>query len=663
MRDVSETKERELALRQSEEKFARAFRNSPDYLVIKRFDDGVILEVNPAFEAATGFSAADAIGRTPLELGLWHDPDERAAILRTLRDQGVVRSRRTAMRARDGTLLPTILTVSQIDLGAQRAIVCAFRDVTELDAALARARESSDKYRAVFDTSPDAIAITRLDDGRVIEANEAGLRTLNMAREQVIGASAAAPDIWADPAERQTLIARLKNERVITGAFARLMRSDGVPVEVSLSCARIELDGIPCAVWSWRDLTESRRSERLLVNVARGVSSSLGDEFFRSLVSQLVTQLGADHAFVGELVPEDPGRVRSLAYWAEGRIAPNFEYRLGHTPTMQALSRRGTVMYADRVAELFPQDVELARIGARGYVGTALFAADGAALGIVVVITRRPLEPGPWLAPVLEIFGARAGAEIERGRAEEAARQLNIELERRVLERTAEITAANLEMESFTYSISHDLRAPVRAVVSFAELLVQRHGPALPPEGLRLLSRVDENARRMRQLIDDLLEFSRTGKLSLRPEEIDMRELVVQVVEELAADASPRPAIMIGDLPPARGDASLLRQVWSNLVGNAIKFSSKAERPRVEIGGRRLDGGLEYSVSDNGAGFDMAYVDKLFGVFQRLHSHDEFAGSGVGLAIVQRIVEKHGGRVRAESDTGRGATFRFSLPA
>jgi light-regulated signal transduction histidine kinase (bacteriophytochrome) len=180
---------------------------------------------------------------------------------------------------------------------------------------------------------------------------------------------------------------------------------------------------------------------------------------------------------------------------------------------------------------------------------------------------------------------------------------------------------------------------------------------------MRLLARIEDNGRRMSQLIADLLEFTRTGRASLRVEDVDMAALARQIADDLRAAAQPRPEVEIGSLPPARCDASLLRQVWSNLIGNAVKFSGRMDRPRIRIDGSRKGAMLEYSVADNGAGFDMAYAGKLFGVFQRLHSNDEFEGSGVGLAIVQRIVRKHGGQVAAEGAPGRGATLRFTLPA
>jgi signal transduction histidine kinase len=241
--------------------------------------------------------------------------------------------------------------------------------------------------------------------------------------------------------------------------------------------------------------------------------------------------------------------------------------------------------------------------------------------------------------------------------------RLNTDLERRVAERTAQLEAANREIDSFSYSVSHDLRAPLRAIDGYAQILGEDYSDRLDDEGRRLLGVVRDRAQRMGDLIDELLLFSRLGRGPLATTRIDMDALVRGVVEELdAGGAGSRPRIEIGTLPAASGDSALVRQVWMNLISNAIKFSRKREDAQIAVSASNAHGEQVYCVRDNGAGFDMAYYDKLFGVFQRLHGPDEFPGTGVGLAIVQRVVARHGGRVWAESKVGEGAVFYFSLP-
>jgi signal transduction histidine kinase len=234
------------------------------------------------------------------------------------------------------------------------------------------------------------------------------------------------------------------------------------------------------------------------------------------------------------------------------------------------------------------------------------------------------------------------------------------ELEQTVRQRTEALVAANKELESFTYSVSHDLRAPLRAVDGYARMLQEDYAERLDDEGRRLLSVVRESAGRMGRLIDDLLAFSRLGRREPVKHAVDMAALAREVAEELRAGGSAR--IEIDGLPAAQADRALMRQVWANLIGNALKYSGKRADPRVEVGGAANGTENIYWVRDNGVGFDMRYVGKLFGVFQRLHGNDEFEGTGVGLAIVQRVVARHGGRVWAESKPAGGACFQFSLP-
>lgn len=415
--------------------------------------------------------------------------------------------------------------------------------------------------------------------------------------------------------------------------------------------------------------TSRRYAERLAIlhEIDRGlIENRTPETIAEAALRPLRDLLGVPRAIVN-LFDFETGQVQWLVAIGRHRMrsGPGVIYPLTLMGDIEAL-RRGEPQVIDTLS-LPPSPHRDALLASKVemYMAVPMIAA-GELIGALSFGGEAREFPQEQVA-VAQEAAAQLAIAVAQARLHERVQRQAEELERRVRERTSELEQrtvqlelANKELESFSYTVSHDLRTPLRAVDGFARIFEEDYGDKVDGEGRRLLGVIRDSSQRMGTLIDDLLAFSMLGRQALHPVELDMGALAGEAWAELV-DASPA-TFLLAPLARARGDRALLRQVWSNLLSNALKYSAKRPAPVITVTSERREDELVYCVADNGAGFDPRYYTKLFGVFQRLHAASEFAGTGVGLATVQRIVARHGGRVWAESEVGAGAKFYFSLP-
>ncbi len=430
-----------------------------------------------------------------------------------------------------------------------------------------------------------------------------------------------------------------------------------------------------------RDITERQRAEAELVaarQVEQKFSEQLAtlvavtnelsktqtlDELCRSAIEVGRTRLGFDRLGLWFVTEDHSTMLGTYGTGADGQTTDERHVRhpVVQTSRLLPVIEGSIALRRYKDAPLYDTEGKLIGMGERIAIGLWDGETVTGFLSVDNFINRRPFTDRD--CELLRLYTSTLGHLCTLKRAQENLTRLAKTMEQHVIERTAQLQAALKETETFSYSVSHDLRAPLRAINGFSHILMEEYAPELPAEATRYLETICESARQMGYLVDGLLTFSRLGRLPLHLQRIDTVDLVRRALESQSSEQEGRRIeIVMGELPACMGDQALLRQVWVNLLSNAFKFTRERNVARIEIGFlTQEDGAPIYFVKDNGVGFDMQYAGKLFGVFQRLHSAEEYEGTGVGLAIVQRIVHRHGGRVWAEAALGAGATFCFTL--
>ena len=408
------------------------------------------------------------------------------------------------------------------------------------------------------------------------------------------------------------------------------------------------------------DVIERIQVEKVLRTLATTTSTQDSEQFFKYCVKTLAQLYGCQYAFIG-LITDSKKSVKTQAVWAGEGYADNFEYELEGTPCAEIINMEKELIPTN-ASQLYAGDELLVNMNIDSYFGAPILTKEHGVIGLVSVMDVNPMELNEWTAPVLGVFASRLAIELQRKRAVDELQQLNNTLEERITERTRDLEASNRELAAFSYSVSHDLRAPVRTINSFMNILFEDFGEQFPSEAVDYLQRIQRAGNKLDHLIEDLLELSRVTRTEMLRKRVNISKLVteeVQVLREMNPERQIE--IRIADHMESWGDEGLLKILFQNLLSNAWKYTAHSENPIIEIGRVNSKEKNNYYVKDNGIGFDMKYSDQLFQPFQRLHTDEEFEGNGVGLATIMRIINRHGGEIRPESEVGKGTTFYFTL--
>lgn len=644
----------------SMERFARIFRTSPSPMLAQSARTGAILDVNPAFERCYGYTSEQVLGR--VDAFLWADPEQRASYLeRLFARRRTDQERVTGLRA-DGSHFEALISSEMGDDPQDRLIITTVADITAQNEAIERLRRSEERFAKAFNFSPLKMTITRLSDGTFLEVNQARDPVQGLYKNDLLGKSTLETGGWLSPADRQTFVERIQREGHLSAYDTRMRHADGQVIDARMWAELIEIDGEECILSCFVNTTEEKRREAQLLTLTRGMAGPGGDALFQALTMHMAQAIGADMVTVGELHPDRS--VRTLSVWKDGAASQNFSFPLDGAPCGDAVQQTDLCVHLEGVAERYPGDQALIDQGFQAYVGQSLRDEDGTAIGLLNALWRRPIQLRADTQALIAIFASRATAELIRLRRDREILHLNSTLEQRVCKRTAELEKLNAELDSFAYSVSHDLKSPLRAIDGFTRLLTEQLQGRLQPDEQQLFERVLAATSRMGLLIADLLALARVSQGTLHRSQTDLSTLA-ETVLRLEQEKHPERVLRWRITPGliCLCDARLVRTVLDNLLGNAVKYTRDRADTLIEFGQHNADGDPPFAfyVRDNGVGFNMQYADKLFKPFQRLHMPSQFEGTGIGLATVRRIVERHGGSIRAESAPGQGAVFHFTL--
>ena len=546
------------------------------------------------------------------------DIDKRETVLQQIREFGSSKNFEITIRDKTGKIVEVLASVETIFLQGEKYALNIIYDITEQ-------KKAEQKFRGLLESAPDAMIIVN-EKGEIVLANHQTEALFGYEKQELISQKVEML-LPADLHRRhETHRSNYFKHRKVRSMGAGIelfgVRRDGsrFPVEISLSPLETSEETLVSA--AIRDITDRKQAETIIQKQKQDIQD------FIDSMSTMCAKVAID----GRLLLVNKIAIRASGLSIEELMKTNFLEGQWWT--------YDTEVHA-RVCKAFKK------------------ACSGIAINYDenIFVFGQVLPINFSLMPILGLDGnvdyiVAEGRDISTIKSTEAALQ----------KRTSELEQANRELEAFSYSVSHDLRAPLRIIDGYTEIMVNDYISKLDEEGIKMFGIIRENTGKMGQLIDDLLNLSRLGRKELIIQPVNMKKIVESVAADQRNSKSKQLKMEIGELNDAEGDSNLLRQVWVNLISNAIKYSRSKEKPVIQINSHSTAQEIIYSIKDNGAGFNMKYADKLFGVFQRLHKMTEYEGTGVGLALVHRIITRHGGRVWAEAEVNKGATFYFSLP-